>query len=284
MISVERGLEYTECEKEAPWEYEYRPPTAWPHKGEIEFYSVNFRYSLDGPLILKNLGETIFSTLKVYGIVGRTGAGKSSLIAALLRLSEPEGSIWIDGIKTTSIGLHDLRKKMSVAPQEPVLFTGTMRKNLDPFNDHTDVELWNVLEEVQLKDTIESLPDKMNTELAESGLNLSVGQRQLVCLARAILKKNQILIIDKATSNVDPRTDELIQKKIREKFAHCTVLTITHRLSNVIDCRQILVLDSGKRKETGQPNNLLQNRNSLFYKMVQQLGKKEVAVLTKRAK
>ncbi|XP_061290381.1 ATP-binding cassette sub-family C member 4-like [Bos javanicus] len=284
MISVERGLEYTECEKEAPWEYEYRPPTAWPYKGEIEFYSVNFRYSLDGPLILKNLQETIFSTLKVYGIVGRTGAGKSSLIAALLRLSEPEGNIWIDGIRTTSIGLHDLRKKMSVAPQEPVLFTGTMRKNLDPFNDHTDVELWNVLEEAQLKDTIESLPDKMNTELAESGLNLSVGQRQLVCLARAILKKNQILIIDKATSNVDPRTDELIQKKIREKFAHCTVLTITHRLSNVIDCRQILVLDSGERKETGQPNNLLQNRNSLFYKMVQQLGKEEVAVLTERAK
>ncbi|KAI4581547.1 hypothetical protein MJG53_009990 [Ovis ammon polii x Ovis aries] len=188
------------------------------------------------------------------GIVGRTGAGKSSFIAALLRLSEPEGSIWIDGIKTTSIGLHDLRKKMSVAPQ------------------------------VQLKDTFEHLPGKMNTELAESGLNLSVGQRQLVCLARTILKKNQILIIDKATSNVDPRTDELIQKKIREKFSHCTVLTITHRLSNVIDCQRILVLDSGERKETGRPNDLLQNRNSLFYKMVQQLGKEEVAVLSERAK
>ncbi|XP_070656005.1 ATP-binding cassette sub-family C member 4-like isoform X3 [Bos indicus] len=129
MISVERGLEYTECEKEAPWEYEYRPPTAWPHKGEIEFYSVNFRYSLDGPLILKNLGETIISTLKISskdGIVGRTGAGKSSLIAALLRLSEPEGSIWIDGIKTTSIGLHDLRKKMSVAPQTFLLVIGVV--------------------------------------------------------------------------------------------------------------------------------------------------------------
>nr|XP_042111060.1 ATP-binding cassette sub-family C member 4-like [Ovis aries] len=287
MISVERGLEYTECEKEAPWEYEFRPPTAWPHKGEIGFYSVNFRYSLDGPLILKNLGEIIFSTLKISskdGIVGRTGAGKSSFIAALLRLSEPEGSIWIDGIKTTSIGLHDLRKKMSVAPQEPVLFTGTMRNNLDPFNEHTDEELWNALEEVQLKDTFEHLPGKMNTELAESGLNLSVGQRQLVCLARTILKKNQILIIDKATSNVDPRTDELIQKKIREKFSHCTVLTITHRLSNVIDCQRILVLDSGERKETGRPNDLLQNRNSLFYKMVQQLGKEEVAVLSERAK
>ncbi|XP_060988980.1 ATP-binding cassette sub-family C member 4-like isoform X2 [Dama dama] len=284
MISVERGIEYTDLEKEAPWELEYRPPPSWPHEGRIYFTYVNVKYSLDGPLVLKNL-DTLIDPREKRGIVGRTGAGKSSLITALFRLSEPEEpDIWIDGIWTTNIGLHDLRKKMSVAPQEPVLFTGTMKKNLDPFNEHTDEELWNALEEVQLKDNIKHLPGKMNTELAESGLNLSVGQRQLVCLARAILKKNQILIIDKATSNVDPRTDELIQKKIREKFAHCTVLTITHRLSNVIDCQRISVLDSGRRKETGQPNDLLQNRNSLFYKMVQQLGKEEVAVLTERAK
>ncbi|CAI9178849.1 unnamed protein product [Rangifer tarandus platyrhynchus] len=283
MISVERGIEYTDLEKEAPWEYEYRPPPSWPHEGKINFNNMNFRYSLDGPLVLKNLGMFIDPREK-RGIVGRTGAGKSSLIAALFRFSEPEGSIQIDGILTTNIGLHDLRKKMSVAPQEPVLFTGTMRNNLDPFNEHTDEELWNALEEVQLKDTIENLPGKMNTELAESGLNLSVGQRQLVCLARAILKKNQILIIDKATSNIDPRTDELIQKNILEKFAHCTVLTIAHRLSNVNDCQWIMVLDSGSRKETGRPNHLLQNKNSLFYKMSQQLGKEEVAVLTERSK
>ncbi|XP_052505903.1 ATP-binding cassette sub-family C member 4-like [Budorcas taxicolor] len=284
MISVERGIEYIDLEKEAPWELEYRPPPSWPHEGRIYFTYVNVKYSLDGPLILKNL-DTLIDPREKRGIVGRTGAGKSSLIAALFRLSEPEEpDIWIDGIWTTNIGLHDLRKKMSVAPQEPVLFTGRMRNNLDPFNEHTDEELWNALEEVQLKDTFEHLPGKMNTDLAESGLNLSVGQRQQVCLARTILKKNQILIIDKATSNVDPRTDELIQKKIHEKFAHCTVLTITHRLSNVIDCQRISVLDSGIRKETGQPNDLLQNRNSLFYKMVQQLGKEEVAVLTERAK
>ncbi|XP_045018377.1 ATP-binding cassette sub-family C member 4-like [Bubalus bubalis] len=138
--------------------------------------------------------------------------------------------------------------------------------------------------EVQLKESIEGLPAKMNTELAESGLNLSAGQKQLLCLARALLRKNQILILDKATSYVDPRTDELIQKRIRERFAQCTVLTIAHRLSNIIDCEWIMVLDSGTRKEHNQPNNLLQDENSLFYKMVQQLGEAEAAVLSKMAK
>ncbi|XP_066090519.1 ATP-binding cassette sub-family C member 4 [Saccopteryx bilineata] len=283
MISVERVSEYTDLEKEAPWEYEKRPPPSWPHEGVIVFDNVNFTYSLDGPLVLKHLTALIKSREKV-GIVGRTGAGKSSLISALFRLSEPEGKIWIDKILTTEIGLHDLRKKMSIIPQEPVLFTGTMRKNLDPFGEHTDEELWNALEEVQLKEVIEDLPGKMDTELAESGSNFSVGQRQLVCLARAILKKNKILIIDEATANVDPRTDELIQKKIREKFAQCTVLTIAHRLNTVIDSDKIMVLDSGRLKEYDEPYVLLQNKESLFYKMVQQLGSAEAAALTETAK
>ncbi|XP_057563578.1 ATP-binding cassette sub-family C member 4 isoform X2 [Hippopotamus amphibius kiboko] len=283
MISVERVIEYTDLEKEAPWEYQKRPPPSWPHDGVIVFDNVNFSYSLDGPVVLKHLTALIKSREKV-GIVGRTGAGKSSLIAALFRLSEPEGKIWIDKILTTEIGLHDLRKKMSIIPQEPVLFTGTMRKNLDPFNEHTDEELWNALEEVQLKEAIEDLPGKMDTEIAESGSNFSVGQRQLVCLARAILRKNQILIIDEATANVDPRTDELIQKKIREKFAQCTVLTIAHRLNTIIDSDKIMVLDSGRLKEYDEPYVLLQNRDSLFYKMVQQLGKAEAAALTETAK
>ncbi|KAB0344120.1 hypothetical protein FD754_021046 [Muntiacus muntjak] len=283
MISVERVMEYTDLEKEAPWEYQKRPLPSWPHEGVIIFDNVNFSYSLDGPLVLKHLTALIKSREKI-GIVGRTGAGKSSLIAALFRLSEPEGKIWIDKILTTEIGLHDLRKKMSIIPQEPVLFTGTMRKNLDPFNEHSDEELWNALEEVQLKEAIEDLPGKMDTELAESGSNFSVGQRQLVCLARAILRKNRILIIDEATANVDPRTDELIQKKIREKFAHCTVLTIAHRLNTIIDSDKIMVLDSGRLKEYDEPYVLLQNRDSLFYKMVQQLGKAEAAALTETAK
>ncbi|XP_006832064.1 PREDICTED: multidrug resistance-associated protein 4 [Chrysochloris asiatica] len=283
MISVERVIEYTNLEKEAPWECQKRPPPAWPHEGTIVFDNVNFTYSLDGPLVLKHLTALIKSREKV-GIVGRTGAGKSSLISALFRLSEPEGKIWIDKILTTEIGLHDLRKKMSIIPQEPVLFTGTMRKNLDPFNEHTDEELWNALQEVQLKEAIEDLPGKMDTELAESGSNFSVGQRQLVCLARAILRKNRILIIDEATANVDPRTDELIQKKIREKFAQCTVLTIAHRLNTIIDSDKIMVLDSGRLKEYDEPYVLLQNKESLFYKMVQQLGRAEAATLTEAAK
>lgn len=283
MISVERVIEYTDLEKEAPWECRKRPPPSWPHEGVIVFDNVNFSYSLDGPLVLKHLTALIKSREKV-GIVGRTGAGKSSLISALFRLSEPEGKIWIDKILTTEIGLHDLRKKMSIIPQEPVLFTGTMRKNLDPFNEHSDEELWKALEEVQLKEAIEDLPGKMDTELAESGSNFSVGQRQLVCLARAILKKNRILIIDEATANVDPRTDELIQQKIREKFAQCTVLTIAHRLNTIIDSDKIMVLDSGRLREYDEPYVLLQNPESLFYKMVQQLGKGEAAALTETAK
>ncbi|XP_017911787.1 PREDICTED: multidrug resistance-associated protein 4-like [Capra hircus] len=173
---------------------------------------------------------------------------------------------------------------MSVALQEPVLFTGTMRKNLDPYNKYSEEELWDVLEEVQLKEAIKALPIGLDTELAESGLNLSVGQRQLVCLARTVLRKNQILILDKATSNVDPGTDELIQKKIHEKFTQCTVLTITHRLSTIIDCERILVLDSGRRKEYTQPYRSLKNTDSLLYKMVQKLGKAEASALTERAK
>ncbi|XP_036071587.1 multidrug resistance-associated protein 4 isoform X2 [Oryzias melastigma] len=168
--------------------------------------------------------------------------------------------------------------------QDPVLFTGTMRKNLDPFHQHSDEALWNALEEVQLKAAVEELPQKLETQLAESGSNFSVGQRQLVCLARAILRKNRILIIDEATANVDPRTDELIQKTIREKFRECTVLTIAHRLNTIIDSDRILVLDAGRIQAFDQPFVLLQDPDGIFYKMVQQTGKQEAAALLEAAK
>ncbi|XP_041115614.1 multidrug resistance-associated protein 4 isoform X1 [Polyodon spathula] len=283
MTSVERVLDYTELENEAPWVTECRPPPDWPRHGVIVFEDVNFAYSRDGPRVLKNV-NAVFRSKEKVGIVGRTGAGKSSLISALFRLAEPDGSIRIDGVLTSELGLHDLRTKMSIIPQDPVLFTGTMRKNLDPFNEHTDEDLWNALEEVQLKGVVEELPNKIETQLAESGSNFSVGQRQLVCLARAILRKTRILIIDEATANVDPRTDELIQKTIREKFEECTVLTIAHRLNTIIDSDRILVLDAGRIHEYDEPYVLLQNNDSIFYKMVQQTGKAEAAALIETAK
>uniref|UniRef100_A0A6Q2X659 Cystic fibrosis transmembrane conductance regulator n=1 Tax=Esox lucius TaxID=8010 RepID=A0A6Q2X659_ESOLU len=278
MTSVERVVEYTNLESEAPWETQKRPPPEWPSKGMITFDRVNFSYSADGPVVLKDM-SAMFRPKEKVGIVGRTGAGKSSLVSALFRLAEPEGKIYIDGVLTSEIGLHDLRQKMSIIPQDPVLFTGTMRKNLDPFNQHTDEDLWNALEEVQLKSVVDDLPNKMETVLAESGSNFSVGQRQLVCLARAVLRKNRILIIDEATANVDPRTDELIQKTIRDKFRECTVLTIAHRLNTIIDNDRILVLDAGQIHEYDEPFTLLRNRKGIFFKMVQQTGRQEAVDL-----
>ncbi|XP_032412503.1 multidrug resistance-associated protein 4-like isoform X1 [Xiphophorus hellerii] len=282
MTSVERAVEYTELESEAPWETEKRPPPDWPSEGAVTFDTVSFSYTADGPLVLKDISATIKPSEKL-GIVGRTGAGKSSLISALFRLAEPRGKIYIDGVLTSDLGLHDLRQKMSIIPQDPVLFTDTLRKNLDPFGRHSDEELWKALEEVQLKSVAEELPGKLETVLAESGSNFSAGQRQLVCLARAVLRRNRILIIDEATANVDPRTDELIQKTIRDKFRECTVLTIAHRLNTIIDSDRILVLDGGIIQELDRPFALLQNQDGAFYKLVQQTGRAEAAALLESA-
>uniref|UniRef100_A0A3B4GJ00 Multidrug resistance-associated protein 4 n=1 Tax=Pundamilia nyererei TaxID=303518 RepID=A0A3B4GJ00_9CICH len=278
MTSVERVVEYTELKNEGPWETQQHPPSDWLSQGMITFDRVNFFYDTDGPPVLKEISATFHAKEKV-GIVGRTGAGKSSLVSALFRLAEPQGKIYIDGVVTSEIGLHDLRQKMSIIPQDPVLFTGTVRTNLDPFNQHRDEDLWKALEEVQLKSVVEELPGKLEAVLAESGSNFSVGQRQLVCLARAILRKNRILIIDEATANVDPRTDELIQKTIRDKFKECTVISIAHRLNTIIDSDRILVLESGTIQEFDHPFTLLQNKEGALYRMVQQMGQAESASL-----
>lgn len=215
-----------------------KPKSEWPQDGKIEFKNVYLRYALLEPPVLKNLNFVVFPREKI-GIVGRTGAGKSSLIQALFRLANVDGVIEIDKIDTSQIGLHDLRSKISIIPQEPFLFSGSLRRNLDPFDSYTDDPLWRALEEVELKEI------GLEAHINEGGSNLSVGQRQLVCLARAIVRNNPILVLDEATANVDPRTDELIQTTIRNKFEKCTVLTIAHRLNTVMDSDRILVMDAG---------------------------------------
>lgn len=273
MTSVERILEYCNLEPEAPRETDTKPPDGWPPKGKIEFEKMSFRYHNSLPRVLHSISCSVQPSEKI-GVVGRTGAGKSSLLSTLFRLAEPTGVIKIDGINIQEIGLKDLRSKLSIIPQEPVLFSGTMRRNIDPFSEHSDVELWRVLEEVQLKVAVESTKG-MDTEFAEAGSNFSVGQRQLVCLARAILRQNKILVIDEATANVDPRTDALIQATIREKFKHCTVLTIAHRLHTIMDSDRVMVLDAGRLIEFDAPYALLKNPKTIFAQLVTQTGPTE---------
>ncbi|EDV54484.1 probable multidrug resistance-associated protein lethal(2)03659 [Drosophila erecta] len=287
MTSVERVLEYRNLEAEGAFESadDKKPPKNWPQEGLISAEQLSLRYSPDpkADRVLKSL-DFIIKPREKIGIVGRTGAGKSSLINALFRLSYNDGSLVIDSTDIAGIGLHDLRSKISIIPQEPVLFSGTLRYNLDPFEQYADEKLWEALEEVHLKDEVSELPNGLESVVAEGGANYSVGQRQLVCLARAILRENRILVMDEATANVDPQTDALIQSTIRRKFRDCTVLTIAHRLNTVIDSDRIMVLDAGTLVEFGSPFELLtQSASKVFYGMVFQTGRSSFEHLLKMA-
>ncbi|RZC33451.1 multidrug resistance-associated protein, partial [Asbolus verrucosus] len=283
MVSVERLLEYNSVESEPERKETATLPKSWPQQGQIEFRDLYLKYNPTDPHVLKNLNFTIHPKEKI-GIVGRTGAGKSSTITALFQLYPLEGSIIIDDVDTTKLPLEQVRSKISIIPQEPVLFSGTMRKNLDPFEEFTDEVLWNALEQVELKDVISELPAGLHSNVSEGGSNFSVGQRQLVCLARALIRNNKILVMDEATANVDPHTDALIQNTIREKFADCTVLTIAHRLHTVMDSDRILVMSAGCVEEFDHPYNLLRKENGILYNLVQTTGKTTASNLEAIAK
>lgn len=210
---------------------------------------------------------------------GRTGAGKSSLIGALFRLAHVDGIIEIDDINTGTIALSSLREKISIIPQDPVLFSNTVRYNLDPFGSYTDDAMWRSLEDVELKSMIQSL----DFYVTEGGTNFSQGQRQLICLARAILRNNKVLVLDEATANVDPQTDALIQKTIREKFKEFTVITVAHRLHTIMDSDRVLVMDAGSAKEYDIPHNLMLDESSIFRGMVEATGPQECEQLKKVA-
>uniref|UniRef100_A0A7N6APL3 Multidrug resistance-associated protein 1 n=1 Tax=Anabas testudineus TaxID=64144 RepID=A0A7N6APL3_ANATE len=272
IVAVEKVKEYSDTEKEAEWKHEPSSlPSGWPTEGQIELRGFCLRYRHDLDLAIRNINITISGGEKV-GIVGRTGAGKSSLTLGLFRIIErAEGHIFIDGVDIAQLGLHELRSRITIIPQDPVVFSGSLRMNLDPFDSYSDDEVWRALEFSHLKNFVSSLPDKLNHECSEGGENLSVGQRQLLCLARALLRKTKILVLDEATAAVDMETDNLIQSTIRSQFEDCTILTIAHRLNTIMDYTRVLVLEKGEIAEFDSPSNLISQRGA-FYKMAKDAG------------
>ncbi|CAF3642109.1 unnamed protein product [Adineta steineri] len=270
ITSVERINEYAELTSEAPWEIpDRKPPSYWPINGNIQIMDLSTRYRNNLQLVLKNLTIDIQSGEKI-GIIGRTGSGKSSLCLTLFRIIEPtNGTIMIDNVDIRLIGVHDLRSKLTIIPQDAVIFAGTVRFNVDPFGHYSDTEIWHALELTHMKQRIAKMDDGLLHLLAEGGQNMSAGERQLLCLARALLRKSKIFILDEATAAIDMETDRLIQLTIRSAFKDATVLTIAHRLHTILDSNRILVLSNGCVEEFDEPMRLAANPNSAFAKLLE---------------
>mmetsp|Transcript_35464 Transcript_35464/g.63920 ORF Transcript_35464/g.63920 Transcript_35464/m.63920 type:complete len:1391 (+) Transcript_35464:334-4506(+) len=250
------------------------PTKEWPENGAITLNNLEMSYRSDTPLVLKGLNVSIGAGERI-GVVGRTGSGKSSMLLVLMRIVEPylsddmlekkyKAPLTIDGVDVMRIGLLDLRTKMGIIPQSPVLFSGTIRSNMDPFNNYSDEEIWTVLDKCRMKDAVDKMTDGLQSRVAEYGENLSQGQRQLLCLGRALLKQCRILLLDEATSSVDFETDRAIQTTIRQEFKDCTIITIAHRVNTIMDSTKILVMDNGTVGEFDSPEELLKNKASLF--------------------
>ncbi|CDH53089.1 multidrug resistance-associated protein 1 [Lichtheimia corymbifera JMRC:FSU:9682] len=271
IVSLERVKEYIDLPTEK-YESVRNVDAAWPEKGEIEFHDYGARYRSGLDLALRDLSMNVSPKEKI-GIVGRTGAGKSSMSLSLFRIIEAaEGNITIDGVDIASLRLFDLRSRLTIIPQDPVLFAGSVRENLDPFGTASDAALWQALELAHLKDHVSKMDGKLNAVVLEGGDNFSVGQRQLICLARALLRRSNILILDEATAAIDVETDAIIQETIRREFADCTILTIAHRINTVMDSDRILVLDKGHIAEFDSPQRLVEDQNSIFYSMAREAG------------
>ncbi|WLF81435.1 ATP-binding cassette glutathione S-conjugate transporter ycf1 [Lodderomyces elongisporus] len=285
IVSVERSLEYSRLKSEAPAVIPgHVPPTNWPSEGEIKFNNYSTKYRPELELVLKNINIDIKPKEKI-GIVGRTGAGKSSITLALFRIIEAfQGDINIDHIKTNSIGLFDLRHKLSIIPQDSQVFEGTIRSNLDPTEEYSDEQIWRALDLSHLKDHVLKMFEETREEIesdsaldvkvSEGGTNLSIGQRQLMCLGRVLLKLNHsnVLVLDEATAAVDVETDKILQQTIRTEFKDKTIITIAHRLNTILDSDRILVLEKGEVAEFDTPEVLLSDKNSLLYSLAKQGG------------
>ena len=268
-IAVERIQDYiSNAKPETPMITDVRPPKGWPSEGRIEMKDVALRYR-DGPLVLKGVNLTVEPGEKL-GIVGRTGAGKSSMMIALFRIAElAGGSVTIDGIDVAKLGLTDVRRALCIIPQDPVLFSASVRFNLDPFYEASDEEIWSVLEESGLKKTVLAMEGGLEAKVEEGGSNFSIGERQLICMARALLRKPKILIMDEATASMDNSTDLFLQEMIRKQFANCSRLTVAHRLNTIMDSDRICVMDHGRVAECDTPQALLHNPHSIFRGMVE---------------
>lgn len=271
IISVERLKQYMHIPSEAPEVIEdKRPPVNWPAVGKVDIQDLQIKYRPTAPLVLRGISCTFEGGHKI-GIVGRTGSGKTTLIGALFRLVEPSGGkIVVDGIDISTVGLHDLRSRFGIIPQDPTLFNGTVRYNLDPLAKHSDQEIWEVLGKCQLRETVQEKEEGLDSLVVEDGLNWSMGQRQLFCLGRALLRRSKVLVLDEATASIDNATDLILQRTIRTEFVDCTVITVAHRIPTVMDCTMVLAISDGKLVEYDEPMNLMKTEGSLFGQLVKE--------------